>query len=131
MDDQISILEEFDLREEYKKRMQAAKTEEKIRRDYVRTEDAFGNIEERIPAGIVLIIKNRNYPKDPYYRVVTGYHKTVSGPALHLISSPNPEWPAVPKWGVDKSRGIQWVYANSYTMFVKREPETETPVWNE
>lgn len=130
-DDQISILDEFDRRESTKKQMHDMAIREKLRLNYVDPSELYGHKEEDIPSGIVMIVRSR-YHDGKYFRVVTGYHKTVSGPALHLVSSPNAEWPDVPPWQPDKRRnGIQWVYTSDFVLYVKPEPETADPVWME
>ncbi len=130
--EQMSLLEDIDARDEADRYRKEAMALEKIREGYMQAHERFGYIVDRIPSGTVMIARPRDAMKEHFYRVVAGHHRTVSGSTLHIIIAPNAEWPEHPPWMLDNERGIQWTYPEGFYLYVKREePETEVPAWDE
>ena len=122
MEEQMTMLDDIDQDKRMRNRMDEARIKDKLEKDY----HMVSSIDEGLD-GVVAIVQMTTYgaadgrPRH-YYRVVIGYHNTVAGLEMHIISMPNEEWPDVPTWMMDKERGFQWIYAIR-NMYTKNEPE--------
>jgi hypothetical protein len=121
MTNQISMLDQIDLMERAKKQHEDAQIQAKLEAGYSRLKN-WGTDTE---AGTVVIYPLDKFETSGYqrhfYRCVVGYHRTVSGLMMHLISVPDEEWPDVPTWQPEKD-GKRWTYPMR-EMWVKNEPE--------
>lgn len=125
---QMSLIEEIDRRDEMTYKMRLAEIRDKLEKEY-RYVKAFP---EKEPAGLVVINQRTRYMKDHrqrlvYFRCVIGYHRTVSGPMMHITSAPNEEWPEIPPWGYDAVNKCQWIYPDG-PMWTRIEPEMQPEV---
>ena len=129
---QTTMLDDIDRMDEMTYRMHLAQIRDKLEKEY-RYVKAYPEKEQ---AGTVVINQRARYMKDHrqrvvYYRCVVGYHRTVSGPMMHIISAPNEEWPEVPPWAYDRQNECQWIYPDG-PMWTRIEPEMQPEVkWNE
>ena len=131
MAEQISILEEIDLRTRQTEKMEEARIRDRLDREYVNTCEMFGHSPDRLPDGLVVIEQATKYlqnrQKTVYYRCVVGHHKTVSGMMAHLISAPDEDWPEVPSWQYDKWHKCQWSYPH-WALWTRKEPEYDNEI---
>ena len=131
MTEQVSLIGEIDARLKQTEKMEQARIQDKLEREYVNTCDMFGVHVDSLPDGLVVIEQATKYQqngqKTVYYRCVTGHHKTVGGMMVHLISAPNEEWPEVPTWQYDKWHKCQWAYP-TWRLWTRKEPEYDHTV---
>ena len=135
MTEQISILEEIDMRTQQTEKIELARIMGKLESEYVHSAELFGRNPDSLPDGLVVIERKTKYlqngQKPVFYRCVIGHHKTVSGMMAHIISAPNNEWPEVPTWQYDNRYKCQWAYPDG-EMWTRKEPEYDYTVkWQE
>ena len=118
--------------ETQRRRMEEARNRAKLNGEYIRVEH---REEQYMKTGQVVVYEQTVYERfgtaQKFYRCVAGWHKTVAGPALHVIAAPNEEWPEVPRWAYDEQVKCQWVYPSGY-LYTKNIPEYEPDIkWKE
>lgn len=132
-----SLMRDADRVEQERKKREWAREKEQTDAVVRMLDEKYGrmetrHMEEKYPAGTIVIIGQNVFRNDHYtrhfYRAILGYHDSCTYQNVpHLIEAPDDEWPDVPPWAYvenhnNDARDIAVYYDHMHWAIGKTEP---------